>query len=143
MGRHARDPAGEILSRATPFLLGLFFGFAALVTLGVGTALLWPDSVAQVLWSLYEARRALLMPYRAWLGPGFVLLGLVMTAASFGCFARRPWGRWLACAIFAVNGLSDIVQLAAGNVAEGAVGVTAAGLLLYWLTRPPVKDAFA
>ena len=61
----------------------------------------------EVIWKLYPARRALLMPYRMWLGPGFLILAIVMVSASIGCFRRRIWGWWLAITIFVINGLSD------------------------------------
>ena len=131
------------MSRATPILLGVFFALATLIPVSVSTALYFPGSAAEVVWKAYEARRAMLMPYRVWLAPGFFALAAVMAAASLGCFSRRSWGRHLAIAIFAVNGAGDVVQLFIGHVLEGTIGVTAAGLLIYWLTRPNVKDAFA
>ena len=131
------------MSRATPALLGVFFALATLILLGAGAALLLPGTAAEIVWRLYEARRALLMPYRAWLGPGFLMLAIAMASASYGCFKRRAWGRELAIAIFAVNGIGDVVQIFIGHILEGTIGVTAAGLLIYWLTRPAVKRAFA
>jgi len=46
----------------------------------------------EVIWKLYPARRSLLMPYRMWLGPAFLMLAIVMVSASIGCFRRRIWG---------------------------------------------------
>ena len=46
----------------------------------------------EVIWTLYPARRALLLPYWMWLGPGFLILGIVMVSTSVGCFRRRIWG---------------------------------------------------
>ena len=131
------------MSRATPILLGVFFALATLILVSVSTALFFPGSAAEVVWKAYEARRAMLIPYRVWLAPGFLALAAVMAAASFGCFSRRNWGRHLAIAIFAVNGAGDVVQLFIGHILEGTIGVTAAGLLIYWLSRPSVKEAFA
>lgn len=123
------------MTRTAPVLLGVFFALATLILIAVGSALLLPGSALENVWRLYEARRAMLMPYREWLGPGFLALALVMAAASAGCFARRDWGRKLAIAIFAVNGLGDVVQLFLGRVLEGAVGVTIATALIVLLAR--------
>ena len=131
------------MSRATPILLGVFFALATLILVSVSTALFFPGTAAEIVWKAYEARRAMLMPYRVWLAPGFLALAMAMASASSGCFSRRSWGRHLAIAIFAVNGAGDVVQLALGNIVEGAIGVVAAGLLIFWLSRTSVKEAFA
>jgi hypothetical protein len=88
----------------------------------------------EVIWKLYPARRSLLMPYRLWLGPGFLILAAVMISASIGCFRRQMWGWWLAVAIFFVNGLSDAVQILIGHFLEGGIGVAAAGAIIFYLS---------
>ena len=65
----------------------------------------------EVIWKLYPARRAMFMPYRVWLGPGFLILAIVMASASIGCFRRRIWSWWLAVVIFLINGLSEAGQI--------------------------------
>jgi len=83
------------------------------------------------------------MPYRTWLGPAFLTLAIVMVSASIGCFRRHIWGWWLAVAIFVVNGLSDVAQIFMGHFLEGGIGVAAAGVILFYLSRPNVRGAFA
>jgi hypothetical protein len=124
------------------FLIALFFAIATGILLGVGTALLWPGSKLEVIWKLYPARRALLMPYHMWLAPAFLMLAIVMVSASIGCFLRRIWGWWLAVAIFLVNGLSDVAQILLGHFLEGGIGVAGAGVILFYLSRPSVRGAF-
>jgi hypothetical protein len=134
------------MSRANFFgvlLIAIFFAFATAVLFSVGTALLAPGSAFEAIWNLYPARRSLLMPYRAGLGPGFLLLGIVMASASIGCFRRRKWGWWLAVAIFTMNGLGDAAQLLLGRFLEGGVGVAIAGAILFYLSRPEVRAMFA
>jgi hypothetical protein len=46
-------------------------------------AVLWPGPNLELIWMLCPARRALLMPYRIWLGPGF--LGLAVGCGDFPC----------------------------------------------------------
>jgi hypothetical protein len=129
--------------RVAPFVLGLFFAFATCVLVAVGFALLFPGSPFDAVWSLYEARRAMLMPYRDWLGPGFLLLGAVMVCAFWGNLTRAQWGRWLAIGVFAGNALGDLAQVAMGHVAEGLLGAAIAVTLLVWLTRPATKALYA
>jgi hypothetical protein len=85
---------------------GDFFAVAAGVLAGVGVALQFPGSAMDATWNLRPARRTLLMPYRVWLGPGFlaVAVAIVMLFACIGCFVHRKWGWLLAVAIIAVNG---------------------------------------
>jgi hypothetical protein len=122
------------------FLIAIFFALASVILVSVGTALLVPGSPLDAIWRLYPARRALLMPHRAWLGPGFLALAVAMASASVGCFRRRRWGWWLAVAIFAANGLGDAIQLVMGHILEGGIGVAAAGAILFYLSR--ARDAF-
>lgn len=124
------------------FLIAIFFALATCVLVGVGTALLFPHSALETVWRVYPARRAMLMPYRSWLGPGFLALAVAMASASVGCFVHRKRGWQLAVAIFAVNGLGDAAQLAMGHLLEGGIGVAAAGAILFYLFRPGVRRAF-
>ena len=123
--------------------MGIFFAVATCILLSVGMALLFPGSAMEVVWRTNPARRTLLMPYREWLGPGFLMLAVAMVAASIGCFRQREWGWWLAVAIFAVNGLSDAGQIVLGHLLEGGIGVLTAGAILFYLSRPKVMAAFS
>ena len=96
----------------------------------------------EVIWKLYPSRRSLLMPYRMWLGPGFLILAIVMASASVGCLRRRIWGWRLALAIFVINGLSDAGQILIGHFLEGGIGVAVAGAILFYLSRPKVRGTF-
>ncbi|HEY2781767.1 MAG TPA: hypothetical protein VGI90_13360 [Steroidobacteraceae bacterium] len=124
-------------------LVANFFMLSACLVLVVGAALQWPGTALEMIWSIYPPRRAMLMPYRALLGPFFVLLAVIMAFASAGNFLNRRWGWWLAVGIFSANGVGDVVQLLGGRFIEGGVGVTVAGAILFYLTRPKVRDASA
>lgn len=123
--------------------IAVFFAIATCILISIGWALAMPGTFFDAIWLLRPSREAMLMPYRALLGPGFLALAIAMALASFGCFARRPWGRWLAIAIFAANGTGDFVQILMGHVVEGVIGVIVAGALIYFLTRRSVAEAFA
>jgi hypothetical protein len=124
-------------------LIAIFLAAATCVLVGVGTALAYPGTNLEAIWRLYPARRAQLMPYRVWLVPGFLALAIPMALASIGCFRHRKWGWWLAVAIFAVNGLGDVAQLVMGRFLEGGIGVAAASVILVYLVRPGVRNAFS
>ena len=124
-------------------LMGIFFAAATMVLVVVGAALLFPRSAMEAVWRVYPARRGVLMPHRAWLGPGFLVLAVPMVCACAGCFRRRKWGWWLAVVIFAVNGLGDATQLVLGHLLEGTIGVAATSAILVYLSRPGVRSAFA
>jgi hypothetical protein len=124
------------------FAIAIFFAAASCILLIVGTALLLPGSKLEAIWALYPARRSLLMPYRIWLGPGFLTLAIEMIVASIGCFRHRKWGWWLAVGIFLVNGISDAGQILLGHRLEGGIGVAVAGAILLYLSQPNVRTTF-
>ncbi len=126
-----------------PYVLSAFFAIATLILIGVGLALLAPGSPLEAIWRLYPARRAELMPYRAWMGPGFLVLAGAMAAASAGSLRRRRWGWVLAVVIFAVNGFADLAQLVMGRVLEGGLGVAVAIAILAYLFWSRTRAAFA
>jgi hypothetical protein len=129
--------------RVAPFLLGMFFALATCILVMVGLALLFPGTNFEAVWRLYEARRAMLMPHRAWLGPGFLLFAGVMMSAFWGNLVRAEWGRRLAIGIFAGNGIGDLAQAAMGHPTEGILGAAIAATLIFWLTRPATKALYA
>ena len=126
----------------TPTLLGLFFAFATIMCLLAGTSLLTPGGPLDPIWRVKAEEHRSLLAIGPGVGIGFLLLALVMLAASVGSFRRTRWGRQLAIAILAVNAMGDAARIASGAVAEGLIGVAAAGAILWWLTRRPVRAAF-
>ncbi len=123
-------------------LIAVFFALSICILVSVGTALLLPGSFMEVVWKLYPARRAEMMPYRALMVPGFFALATAMLFISIGLFQFRRWGWWLAVALFAANGLVDFAQIFMGRLLEGAIGVPVACAIIYYLTRPSVRTAF-
>jgi hypothetical protein len=65
-----------------------------------------------------------------------------LATAGIGWFNRRPWAWSLAVAIIVTQIAGDLVNLYLGHVIEGAMGVTVAGALLFYLLRPPLRDVF-
>ena len=85
MSARAAKPWGVLL-------IALFFALSICILVSVGTALLLPGSPMEVVWKLYPARRAEMMPYRTFMGPGFFALAAAMLLTSIGLFRFRRWG---------------------------------------------------
>jgi hypothetical protein len=136
-GRHS-TPAGS----ATAFVLVLFFGFATAFCLIAGVTILVPETALSGIWQIKPEEFTQLLAFRPWSGIGFLLLSCSMAIAAWGCFHNKRWGWRLAVAIFTAHALGDVVQILAGGVVEGAIGITVVGAILLWLTRPQVKAEF-
>ena len=122
--------------------MGIFFVFAAVVATLAGTSLRWPRTYLDDIWILNPPAHRGLAPYGPVVGLLFLLLGATLAVAAAGWFKRKVWGWWLAVAVIGTQVLGDLLNASSGRVVEGAIGVTIAGLLLFYLTRPQVRAAF-
>lgn len=126
----------------TPIAAGLFFAMATVLTAAAGVSLLTPHGPLDVMWRIKPRDHETLLAMGPLVGFGFCGLSIAMAAASFGCFARLRWGWGLALAIFIVNGLADAARIPFGSPWEGIFGVTVVAVIVWWLTRPRVRDLF-
>ena len=126
----------------TPLVAGTFFAFATLLVALAGVSLLFPGGPLDAMWRIKPREHAQLLTHAPLVGTGFLLLGMVMGAASIGCFARRHWGWILAVTIFVANGVADLARIPLGAPGEGLLGAAITGLLVWWLTRPRVHSLF-
>ena len=122
--------------------MGIFLVFGAVVATLAGTSLRWPRTYLDDIWILNPRAHRELAPYGPVVGLLFLLLGATLAVAAAGWFKRKAWGWWLAVAVIATQVLGDLLNAFSGRVVEGAIGVTIAGLLLFYLTRPQVRAAF-
>jgi hypothetical protein len=131
------------IRRPSGFLaLGIFFFFGALMATFAATTLLNPGTFLDRAWELNPLAHAQLMPIAKIAGVGFVVLAVVLLLAGVGWFRRRRWGWVLGTSVIGVNMIGDLINSARGEWLKGAVGVVIAGLLLFYLTRPGVRDYF-
>ena len=72
----------------------------------------------------------------------FLVLSSALTAAGAGGFGRCLWGWRLAVDIIASQVLGDLMNIFMSHFVRGAVGVTIASALLFYLLRPEVRGAF-
>jgi len=122
--------------------VGIFLVFGAVMATLAGTSLRWPRTYLDDIWILNPHAHRELAPYGPVVGLLFLLLGATLAVAAAGWFKRKVWGWWLAVAVIATQVLGDLVNAFSGRVVEGAIGVTIAGLLLFYLTRQQVRAAF-
>jgi hypothetical protein len=132
-----------VIVRATPLLLAIFSGAAAVVLLISAVTLIAPGGPLDVIWRVAEDKHTTLLPYRHAVWPAFLVLAAAAAAASVGCYRRRRWGWWMVVAGLVANGVGDALQIFVGRPMEGIFGVVIAALLLVWLTRGSVRDQFS
>ncbi len=105
-------------------------------------SLLFPNSFLHWIWTYQPQKLAKMLAAKPWSGIGLLALAPIMALAAKGAFQRRHWGWFLAISIFAMNGAIDLSRIVTGAPLQGAIGVLAATLVMYWLTRPKVKTLF-
>jgi hypothetical protein len=125
-----------------PMALGIFFIVAALICCVAAFTLLFPETPLSAIWRIKPDAFTQLLQFSPWTGIGFLLLSGAMAATAWGCLHRHRWGWRMALAIFVANGAGDLVQLFAGRVVEGAIGIVVVVTLVLCLTRPEVKSIF-
>jgi len=122
--------------------IGVFFIFGAVMTTYAALTLLMPGTVLDVLWSLNKQGHESLIAVGPVAAGPFIVLSPLLALAAIGWLRRRRWGLILGCALIAINLLGDASQIAFGQRLKGVIGVLAAGLLLYYMTRRGVRAYF-
>jgi hypothetical protein len=95
------------------------------------------------MWVLNPPAYVELAPLGRAAGLLFLSLAVVIALAAAGWVKRRRWGWRLAVVIIGTQVLGDFVSLFFGRTVQGLAGVTIAGALLSYITRPRVRVAFA
>ena len=127
----------------TPVALGCFFTFATAMTGAVSITLFAPGGPLDAMWQIKPHEYEDLLLLRPVSSVGFAALCVAMAATAFGCFRRKRWGWTLAVALFAINALGDAAHGLSGAWLDGAIGVSIALLILWWLTRSRVRALFS
>lgn len=119
----------------------LFFG-TGMASLAAAT-LLWPGTLLDRIWVLNPRAYRELAPLGKAVGLVFLFLAAALALAAAGWLKRRRWGWQLAVAIIGTQVLGDFVSIFYGRLVQGLIGVTIAGALLFYITQPYVRAAFA
>jgi hypothetical protein len=123
--------------------VGIFLFFGATMAFLAGLTFLWPGTVLDRVWALNPHAYKQLAPFGRGMGIPLILLGLALTVAGMGWFKRFLWAWRLAVAIIAIQVVGNFVNIFLGRIVEGAIAVTIAVALLFYLLRSEVKAAFA
>lgn len=129
-------------SRGTMTAIGVFLFFGAIMAFLAGTTLIWQGTFLDRMWTVNAAAYKQLAPFGRTVGIPLLVLSASLAAAGAGWFGRRLWGWKLAVVIIATQVLGDLMSIFMGHFVRGAVGVTIAGGLLFYLFRPQVRGAF-
>ena len=136
----SEDQSTRLPRGLTAFGVFLFWG-ATMATLA-GVNLVWRGTVLDHIWSLNPRAHSQLGPLGYKAGILMLVVAVALAVAGVGWTNRRYWAWSLAVAIIATQIAGDIVNLYLGRVIEGAIGVAAAGALLFYLLSAPVRAAF-
>lgn len=112
------------------------------MTAFAAVTLLRPGTVLDRVWVLNKTGHAQLAALGKGVGMGFIALSALFCATAVGWFRRRYWGWLLGTTLIAINAVGDLINGARGEWLKGAVGVTIAGLLLFYMTRSGVRNYF-
>jgi len=121
---------------------GVFLCFGAVMSALAGITLIWPGTRLDQAWRLNPEAHAYLSSFGANAGVAFALLSGLMAFAALGWFRRRWWAWQLALGLISAEVVGGVVNAIRGELLKGTVGMLAAGALLYYLSRPPVRSAF-
>ena len=94
------------------------------------------------IWSLNPRAYRQLAPLGKKAGILMLVVAGALSVAGIGWFHRRQWAWSLSVAIIGTQIAGDFVNIYLGHVIEGAIGVVAAGAVLFYLLRPSVQAAF-
>ncbi len=122
--------------------MGIFLLFGAIMASLAGTTLVWRGTLLDRMWMLNPRAFKELAPHGKAVGIPFLVLGVALAVACVGWFKYRIWGWWLAVALIATQVLANLVNVFAGHLVEGGVGVAIAGVLLLYLLSADVQAAF-
>jgi hypothetical protein len=122
--------------------IGIFFFFGALMASYAAFTPLNPGTFLDRGWALNPTAHVQLSSMGRIMGAPFILLAFALLLGGIGWFRRRFWGWILGVVIITINLAGDLVHMFMGEWLKSAVGVTIAALLLFYLTRPGMRNYF-
>jgi|SRR5271156_4210758 len=128
--------------RISIIAIGVFLMFGSVMASLSGISLLWPGTALDRMWQLNPSAYAELAPVAKLAGCGFLFLGVTLGIAGAGWFRRKLWAWRLVLVVFAIQLVGDFTNFFRGRILGAAVGVSIAGLLLFFISRESVRGAF-
>jgi hypothetical protein len=128
----------------TVAIVACFLFAASAIAAVVGTAILFPGPLLDRMWEWNRPGAEVFRKVGTISGVFLWALSVGVFAAARGLLRGRKWAWWFAIALFAVDGMGDLVSFAVTHDALRTVfGVTVSGAFLIALTRGPVRGYFA
>lgn len=122
--------------------VGTFLVFGAVMASLAGVTLVWRGTPLDRIWTLNPRAYSELSPLGKPVGLVFLSLAAALVIAATGWMKGRRWGWQLAVIIIGTQVLGDVMNILSGRIIQGAVGVTIAGALLFYMTRPFIRACF-
>ncbi|MBO8180513.1 MAG: hypothetical protein H0Z19_08570 [Archaeoglobus sp.] len=74
----------------------------------------------------------------------FVVFGLINLVVAYGLWKGASWAWWIFLILLALGIVSSLFMLPQGGVgiAQGIIGIIINGIIIYYITRPHVKEYF-
>ncbi len=120
-----------------------FLWIAALISLVVGVALLFPGTFLDRMWVYNRPAHAAFQTLGRTAGAGFLALGMVVGVTAGGLSAGRRWAWWSAILIFSLNGLGDLFGLiTTRDLLRSGSGLAIAMIFLAVLLHRKVRTSF-
>lgn len=130
-------PIGVTVLGVLALVSGLWRVLKALVWFGVGGAIAGITFLAHPVAGAVVGGMALLF------GGLALLMGICSLIFAYGTFTLKPWARTLG--VWTHGGIlvwSILAVLGPGMFSERWVDIAVSGVILYYLTRPEIKQAF-
>lgn len=125
------------------FLIAVFLILGVCMLCLSAFTLLFPGTGLDVIWEINPDGHKQMMVYSKPVGIGMLALAIFFIVAITGWNRRKMWGWWCVTGIFIANGIGDIARMFTGDIAGGILGIVVAGLIVFYLTRPGIKQLFS
>lgn len=126
-------------------VIAIVLFLATAISFLTGSSLLFPEVAWHRLWEWNRPAYAFLSQEDVGTSAGVLLLalGMVTAIAGWGLLRGRRWAWWIAVAVFAINGLGDVLtMIVRRDVVRGGSGVLIASLFLFLLMRSGTRHFF-
>lgn len=125
--------------------VAIFSFLATAISFLTGSSLLFPQVAWHGLWQWNRPAYAFVVEEHLQTMAGVLLpaLGIVAAIAGWGLLRGKQWAWWIAVAVFAVNGLGDLLTIVVQrDWVKGGSGVLIASVFLFLLMRSETRRYF-
>ncbi|HEX4444919.1 MAG TPA: hypothetical protein VHZ81_15220 [Galbitalea sp.] len=103
-------PTPEKIARVLLLIVAVFFTVASAFALLIAVTLAFPGTPLDGVWAMKPAGRAGFLSLGIVAILLMILLAAVLCFCAIGLYRLRPWARWVAFALLAINVIPDAVQ---------------------------------